>query len=249
MDVAVERLGEINPDVKVTGIQGDLRFDLGLDEYREADIVFGCLDSVNARWALNRKCLYAGVHWIDGGISDHHGLVAHYGPEGGACYECNFTPATLERFNRRYSCPFGLASVQAEDKVPTTALTTSVIAAIQVQQALLWLHGQREESLLPGERLIVYLKPFHMLKDRLPENPDCLAHDPLPADIPALDCSQDISIADVIHAAEVYNPDIKALLLPFDLVIEFNCPACGNTQKVFRPKEKVYQTEAALPGL
>jgi len=246
VEVAVERLHEINPEVQVRGVQGDLRFDLGLGDYRAADLVFGCLDSVNARWALNRKCLQAGVDWIDGGISDHHGLVAHYGATG-ACYECNFTPATHERFNRRYSCPFGLASSQAEDKVPTTAITTSVIAGIQVQQALLMLHGNRDESLPRGERLMVYLKPFQMLRDKLPENPSCLAHDPLPAEIPALDVDPETTIRAALAAAARQNPYVEMLSLPYDLVIDFHCPHCGAVQSVYRPKEKVFQTEMTCP--
>lgn len=247
VEVAIQRLHEINPDIELQGVQGDLRFDLGLGDYRNADIVFGCLDSVNARWALNRKCRQVGVHWIDGGISDHHGLVAHYSPNSGACYECNFTPATSERFNRRYSCPFGLANSQADEKVPTTAITTSVIASLQVQQALLWLHGQNEESLQPGERLMIYLKPFRMIKDLLPENPNCLAHDPLPEKILKLDCGIENCIRDVIKAAAGLHADIEGLVLPYDLVTDFICSNCGNRQEVYRAKEKVYHEEARCP--
>jgi molybdopterin/thiamine biosynthesis adenylyltransferase len=247
VEVAVARMKEINPEVMVRGIQGDLRFDLGLGDYRSADIVFGCLDSVNARWALNRKCFQAGVNWLDGGISDHHGQVAHYSGKTGACYECNFTPSTIERFNRRYSCPFGLANSQNEEKVPTTAITTSVIAAIQVQQALLWLHGQEQESIKPGQRLMIYLKPFRMIVDRLPYNPACLAHDPIPHNIELLDFGNDAIIREVIQAAANLLPGICALELPFDLVTYFTCSNCGNNEKVNRPKEKVYQEELRCP--
>ena len=183
--VAAERVREINPEVAIEPVQGDLRFALGLGAYRAAGLVLGCLDSVNTRWALNRKCMQAGVEWIDGGISDFHGLVARYSPATGACYECNFTPRTIERFNRRYSCPFGLVSSLADAKVPTTAVTTSAIAAIQVQQALMTIHGL-DDGLQPGERLTVYLKPFRMVRDKLPANPDCLAHETIPMPIPVI---------------------------------------------------------------
>jgi len=247
VEVVVERLHEINSDVEVQGIQGDLRFDIGLGDYRAANIVIGCLDSVNARWALNRKCLQAGVNWIDGGISDHHGLVAHYSPSGGACYECNFTPATLERFNRRYSCPFGLTSDEVEAKVPTTAITTSVIAGIQVQQALLWLHGVENDRLQPGERLLVYLKPFRMMKDRLPQNSDCLAHNSLPIEIPILNGSNELTVKEVIASARLVYPEILALSLSYDLVTDFDCPACGFSEEINRPKEKVFHQESHCP--
>ena len=244
--VAARRLAEINPQVQVRAVQGDLRTDLGLGDFRSADLVLGCLDSVNARWALNRKCMQAGVDWIDGGISDFHGLVAHYSPTAGACYECTFTPRTLERFNRRYSCPFGLVSSQAEEKVPTTAVTTSVIAAIQVQQALMMLHGL-DEGLQAGERLSVYLKPFLMTRDRLPADPDCLAHFSLPVDIPRMADDPGLTVGAVLRAARAIDPAVDALELPFELVTEFTCPACGERQVVLRPKEKVRQAETACP--
>ncbi len=246
VEVAAERLQEINPEVEVIPIFGDLRFDLGLGDYREADLVLGCLDSVNARWALNRRCHLAGVEWIDGGISDFHGLIARYSPAGGACYECNFTQATYARFNRRYSCPFGLLSNQDEQKVPTTAITTSLIASLQVQQALMAIHGM-SEGLGPGERLMVYLKPFGMVRDKLPYNSECLAHEALPDDIPLLDCSPRSSGQEAILSARQILPGCRAFALRHDFVASFECPVCQERQPVLRPKEKVYQAEARCP--
>jgi hypothetical protein len=53
---------------------------------------------------------------------------------------------------------------------------------LQVQQALLLLHGLADEGLAPGERVSLYRKPgFRLLTYILPRRPDCLAHGPLPA--------------------------------------------------------------------
>jgi molybdopterin/thiamine biosynthesis adenylyltransferase len=244
--VAAERLHEINPEVEVLPVQGDLRLAIGLGEYRASDLVLGCLDSVNARWALNRKCLKAGVEWIDGGISDFHGLVARYSPTEGACYECNFTPRTIERFNKRYSCPFGLVSSEVDKKVPTTAVTTSVIAAFQVQQALMMLHGI-EDGLNPGERLTVYLKPYHMVKDKLPYNQECLAHETIQQNIPITQCSGHMTINGAIQEARLINQGLNTLVLPFELVVEFECSGCGDHEPVLRPKELVHHQETVCP--
>ena len=245
--VAAERVRDINPDVEIRPIEGDLRFALGLGEYRAADLVLGCLDSINARWALNRKCMQAGVEWIDGGISDFHGLVARYGPAAGACYECNFTARTIERFNRRYSCPFGLISGRDDDKMPTTAVTTSVIAAFQVQQALMMLHGI-DEGLQLGERLSVYLKPYRMIQDQLPLNPDCLAHFTLPSEIPVVEYAESLTVGQAISAARAIYPGVNSLSLPFEFVVKFQCEVCDANQLVLRPKEKVLHAEAFCPG-
>src|SRR5205807_2319186 len=61
---AAERAREINPDITVRSLQGDLRFDVGLGAYRAMDLVIGCLDSLDARLALNRACLRAGTPWL-----------------------------------------------------------------------------------------------------------------------------------------------------------------------------------------
>ena len=246
VEAAAEWVHEINPGINITPVKGDLRFDLTLSDFRKSDLVFGCLDSVNARWALNRRCLLANVEWIDGGISDYHGLVTRYSPSEGACYECTFSRQTWERFNRRYSCPFGLANDQVEGRVPTTAVTTSMIASLQVQQALFILHG-KNSGLKPGQRLMVYLDPFLMVEDTLPYNPECLAHETIPSDIPIIPIEAAPTIGQAILAAKKEYPGIISIQLPFDLVVEFNCSSCGNREQVMKAKEKVPQSRSVCP--
>ena len=248
VEMAAKRLHEINPEVTIDAIHGDLRLDIGLSTYRDADLVFGCLDSVNARWALNRKCMLAGVEWLDGGISDFHGSVARYGLQGSACYECNFTQQTYERFNRRYSCPFGLVSSLNDVKVPTTAVTTSVIAAIQVQQAMMMIHGI-EEGIQPGERLMVYLRPYRMIMNKLPHNPDCLAHDMLPAEIKQIKANLNNTPGEVIAMAQEHLAGASSISLPFELVTGFVCQMCGNDEQIILPKEKVLQENGKMPSV
>jgi adenylyltransferase/sulfurtransferase len=247
-EVAAERVQELNPELQARAIVGDLRFDLGLGDYRAASVVFGCLDSVEARWALNRKCRQASVEWINAGISDYHGQVTRYHPQEGACYECNFTDQTWERISRRYSCPFGLRAMDSELQVPTTAVTTSAIASLQVQEALLLLHRETG-GLAPGERLSLYMKPYRMFQDVLPLNPDCLAHTPiLEPCSPLPGSTHSLTAGEVIRYAQGLAPGARAMELPFDLVQAFSCPSCGKVEPVLRPKEKVFQHQAICPA-
>jgi molybdopterin/thiamine biosynthesis adenylyltransferase len=71
--LAAERVRAINPEIHITAIDGDIGRDIGMGTLRDADVVLGCLDSVNARWILNRRCLLAGVPWINAGISASEG--------------------------------------------------------------------------------------------------------------------------------------------------------------------------------
>ena len=66
--IAALRASDLNPDIAVHWIQGHLDFEVGLGVYWAQDVVIGCLDSLNARLALNRACYRAGVPWINTGI-------------------------------------------------------------------------------------------------------------------------------------------------------------------------------------
>jgi hypothetical protein len=133
-----------------------------------------------------------------------------------------------------------------EPKVPTTAVTTSVIASIQVQQALMTLHGL-EEGLKPGERLSVYLKPFAMIKDTLPLNTDCLAHFTVPHDLPVLDIPSKVTVREAIQAAQTSLLTVNSLSLPFEFVTHFVCSACDTRERIMQPKESVLQAQARCP--
>jgi hypothetical protein len=134
--------------------------------------------------------------------------------------------------------------VATEPQVPTTAVTTSAIAALQVQEALLLLHGETG-GLAPGERLSMYLKPYRLLQDTLPVNPGCLAHAPsLEPCWPLPGSTLSLTVAEVFRYARGLAPGIQALELPFDLVQAFVCPTCGQVEGVLRPKEKVFQHQA-----
>ncbi|GAB4329322.1 MAG: hypothetical protein Kow0069_36790 [Promethearchaeota archaeon] len=85
--VAARRLEEINPNVTVVGHHGSLeRLDPFL--YREADVIVGGLDSVNARLNLNAQAVRFGKPLVDGGVSGYHGHVYTTFPGENACYEC-----------------------------------------------------------------------------------------------------------------------------------------------------------------
>lgn len=76
VEVARKRVLEINPEIEIQAIHGDLEFDLGIGDVREDDLIIGCLDSVNARWAINQLAYRAGIPWINGGIGVAEGEVS-----------------------------------------------------------------------------------------------------------------------------------------------------------------------------
>ena len=59
-EIVAKRAMEINPQIRVTPIVGNLFSEVGFGLYRRADVVIGCLDSRIARYQLNRLSLRAG---------------------------------------------------------------------------------------------------------------------------------------------------------------------------------------------
>lgn len=105
VEVARQRALEINPEIEIREIHGDLEFDLSIGDVREHNLIIGCLDSVNARWAINQLAYRAGIPWINGGIGVVEGEVSFFDPStSAACYECSISSQMWERRNQRYSC-------------------------------------------------------------------------------------------------------------------------------------------------
>ncbi len=91
---ARQRALEINPEIEIQAIHGDLEFELGIGDVRDRDLIIGCLDSVNARWAINQLAYRAGIPWI-----------SFFDPnKSTACYKCSISQQMWQRRDRRYSC-------------------------------------------------------------------------------------------------------------------------------------------------
>lgn len=244
--LAAERVRDLNPEIHVAAIDGDVGRDLGLATLSNADVVLGCLDSVNARWILNRRCWLAGVPWINAGISASEVQVTRYVPGAGACYECTFSPGMSRRFNERYSCT-GLVRRTPERAVPTTAVGASIAAALQVNDAVHLLHAS-EKGLLPGHRLTVLLDSHRQFVDGLPDDEACAAHRSVGCSAVQIKHSADVvTPGDLVDAVDVVSPVVSRVELGFDLIESFECRPCGETEVVCRPALLVFEDEITCP--
>ena len=139
--VAALRSRELNPDLTVIPIHGDVMADVGLGLFADVDLVFGCLDNREARLWVNRQCWKTSTPWIDAGIQEIQGVVKVFVPPDSACYECAMTERDYQLLNRRYSCPLLSRDELLSGKVPTAPTIASMMAALQVQESLKLLHG------------------------------------------------------------------------------------------------------------
>ena len=138
-EVAAKRIKEINPAINTFAICGNLATDVGLGLYRRMDVILGCLDSLIARILLNRLSFRAGKTWIDGGIGDLEGQVNSFHINKN-CYECSLTAEEHEDLEARMSCAGVSRENESFGRVATTPVSASIIAAVQVQEAMKVIH-------------------------------------------------------------------------------------------------------------
>ena len=143
-EIVAKRAMEINPQIKVTPIVGNLFSEVGFGLYRRADVVIGCLDSRIARYQLNRLSLRAGKSWIDGSIENLTGAVKVYTP-GLSCYECGLSREEFNHIMLRTGCADVVRNQGDAGRVATTPISASIIGAMQVQEAMKIIHLSEEE--------------------------------------------------------------------------------------------------------
>lgn len=182
VEAVAQRINEINPDIRVSVIHGDVGPDVGLGVFREMDVVIGCLDSRYARFLINLHCFRAKKPWIDGGIENLEGYVRTFAP-GINCYECTLTDEELNLLSHRTGCP-DIAKINTSyGRIATTPVSASIIGAIQVQEALKIIHGMNNEQTSSAKTLHgklfkydgMYLgaKTYHMKC----YNNNCMSHE------------------------------------------------------------------------
>ena len=180
-DVAAERIREINPNVKVQVIDGNVSADVGLGLFRRMDVIIGCLDNRMARLSLNRSSHKVDKTWIDGGIQDLGGQVQVFKP-GVTCYECMLTENDRRFIEAKLSCPDIAAYHASRGSIATTPISSSIIAAIQAQEALKVINGDEKGQMLEeyfyyeGRSNLVLQRKYRKLQ---PHCPSHFEYDPI----------------------------------------------------------------------
>jgi adenylyltransferase/sulfurtransferase len=242
-EVAATRAGEMNPEIRILPLHGDVITDLGLGAFADMDLVIGCLDNREARLWVNRQCWKVGTPWIDAGIQEIQGVVKVFVPPDSACYECAMTERDYQLLNLRYSCPLLRREDIAAGKVPTAPTIASMMAALQVQEALKLLH---ELPVAAGTAYVYNGVGNQFYATRLPRREDCLSHEtyPDPVELPLSDRS---TVAELFAAARAHVAGPLELALDRELVVALECPNCEWREAVMKPRIKVRAGEAVCP--
>jgi adenylyltransferase/sulfurtransferase len=244
-EVAARRAQELNPEITIIPLHGDVITDLGLGLFAEVDLVIGCLDNREARLWVNRQCWKVGTPWIDAGIQEIQGVVKIFVPPDSACYECAMTERDYQLLNLRYSCPLLKRDDVLAGKVPTAPTIASMMAALQVQEALKLLHGL---PVAAGSALVYNGVGNQFYSTRLPFREDCLSHETYPERV-ELALGHRAAVSELLKAAVPHLGGAGPLHLVLDreLVVAVDCPRCSWRGEVMRPRVQVRAGEAVCP--
>jgi molybdopterin/thiamine biosynthesis adenylyltransferase len=151
-ETVCKRAKEINDEINISYFNGNV-FELGLGVFKEMDIIICGLDNREARLFVNQSCWKVNRPWIDGAIETLNGVARMFIPPDGVCYECTMNEVDYKLLNKRKSCLLlGLDDIQ-QGKIPTTPTISSIIAGMQVQEAVKYLH-KKDFELLNGKGFV-----------------------------------------------------------------------------------------------
>jgi len=130
VEVAAQKLQKLNSDVIIEALPISVNDYTALDVVEGCDVVIDALDSVNARYSLNKACIKNNIPFVTGAAVGVSGQVFTIIPKESACYHCMF-PAL------------------DEDSMPTCSIEgvhpsiLSIIGGIEVSEAVKIITGKK----------------------------------------------------------------------------------------------------------
>ncbi|MEO8662025.1 MAG: ThiF family adenylyltransferase [Bryobacteraceae bacterium] len=229
----------------VQPLRANILFDVGLGLFDWADIILAGLDNREARLWINRCAWKVGKPWFDGAIEGLSGLARVFLPGQPPCYECTLGETDWAILDRRMSCNLLTADDTLAGKVPTTPTTSAVIAGIQVQEAMKYLHGL---PVLAGKAFVFDGMHHTSYVVEYTENPDCWSHHQF-EEIVRLPLRSNTTTLAALHArakADLVSMDVT-LEFSRDVIYQLICPACGHHDEIFAAVGSVTTGQARCP--
>jgi len=230
-DAAAEGVRNIFPDAHVHPLNADVVHGVGLGLFGWADLVIAGLDNREARLWINRACWKMGKPWIDGAIEGINGVARVFLPGKPPCYECTLGETDWAILNKRMSCNLLALEESSEGKVPTTPTISSIIAGLQVQEAVKLLH---ELPVLAGQGFVFEGLNHTSYRVQYTENPDCMSHYSVATISPVNEASSGLTLKQLYERA-CSQLGARDVTIEFsrDVIHKLACPGCGKEEEIF----------------
>lgn len=250
-DVAAEAVRNIFPGANVQAITGDVVHGIGLGLFAWADMVLAGLDNREARLWINRACWKMNKPWIDGAIEGINGVARVFVPGRPPCYECTLGETDWAILNKRMSCNLLALENDSEGKVATTPTISSIIAGLEVQEAVKMLHGL---PVLASQAFIFEGLNHTSYKVEYTENENCMSHYTFAEVVALPETSQGLTLEQLLERArrDLQKNDLgsQEVVLEFsrDVVHKLACAGCGAEEEIFAAAGTVAYARGRCPA-
>jgi len=232
-DAVASAYCDILPEATVRPLLANIMRDCGLGLFAWADIILGGLDNREARLWINRAAWKTNRPWVDGAIEGINGVARVFLPAQPPCYECTLGETDWAILDKRMSCNLLLHDPNPQGRVPTTPTISSIIAGIEVQEAIKTLHGL---PTLAGKGYVFEGLHHTSYVTQYTENPDCLSHYVLDQIVPLPQTSAEITLHALFRrACDDLGTTEVTLDFSRDIIQRLVCPTCGAEEECFVP--------------
>jgi adenylyltransferase/sulfurtransferase len=159
VDSAVERLGDVNPNVRVNAVADRISASNAESILHGYDVVVDGTDNFPTRYLVNDVCVWLGKPLVYGSIFRFEGQVSLFHAAGGPCYRCLYAEPP----------PPELVPSCAEGGV--LGVLPGVVGTLQALEAIKWILGVGDSLL--GRLLVFDALRVRFRELRLRKDPDC----------------------------------------------------------------------------
>lgn len=229
---AAAAMKRISPQTEAVALQTDILSGVGLGVFGWADVVFSGLDNREARLWINRACWRMGRPFVDGAIEGINGVARVFLPGKPPCYECTLGEVDWQILHHRLACNMLTRTEMESGKVPTTPTIASIIAGIQVQEAVKFLHSL---PTLSGEAFVFEGLNHTSYRVSYTASLDCMSHHTHEDVVQLSNRSCELTLRDLWDRATVDLGGNVVLEFSRDVLHKFTCASCGVEEEVFAP--------------
>jgi adenylyltransferase/sulfurtransferase len=244
-EAAARSVLALAPNVKVKPLVANVVQDCGLGIFAWSDVIIAGLDNREARLWINRCSWKMNRPWIDGAIEGINGVARVFVAGAAPCYECTLGEMDWKLLEQRMSCNLLLREANTEGKIATTPTISSVIAGIEVQEAVKLLHGM---PTLAGSGFVFEGLNHTSYKVEYTANPDCMSHFTYESVTELPRRSNEWTLDDL---RQYGGKDLREtdVIVEFsrDIVRQLECPECGTKQEIFAPVGSVKYEQGRCP--
>jgi molybdopterin/thiamine biosynthesis adenylyltransferase len=232
-NAAARSVAAMSGESNVRALVGNVMHDCGLGLFLWSDVILAGLDNREARLWINRCAWKVNRPWIDGAIEGINGVARVFLPGSAPCYECTLGEMDWKLLERRMSCNLLTRETNVEGKVPTTPTISSIVAGIQVQEAVKLIHGM---PTLAGHGFVFEGLNHTSYRVEYTANADCMSHYTLERITECTERASELTLSALWERGK-HDLGTAETTIEFsrDIVHKLVCPKCGAEEERFAP--------------